>query len=204
MKKNENFKKELETQYSILIKAEENDKRRKNIIIITILSITLISTLLSLGFSYQSFKYIKDNKKTEIKENTLHTTLSTTFNNGSLLSVNNIRTGYVLESPKVITITNEGDTEITYNIKLVSIKTSLLSTNNLVYKITKHNETSNTKELPLVNNNIVTEAKIAPKETTQYILEVQYNGILDDYSVSNNYQANILVEQVNNSINVID
>ena len=48
MEKNENFKSELETQYNILIKANEKKERQRFKIILSIISITLIFVIISL------------------------------------------------------------------------------------------------------------------------------------------------------------
>jgi hypothetical protein len=202
MKKNENFKSELETQYNILIKAEEREQKRRTYIILAILTSTLIAVIISLIFSYNSFKNLNPSNNKKSSE-AYYRTLSTTYNNTSRLDLVNISTGYELQSPKIITITNEGNTEITYNIKIVSINTGLLSTNNLEYTLTKNNETSVSKELPLQDTNIISNVKIGPKETNTYVLSVKFNGFLD-YGVNYNYSASVVVEQSGTKANLLD
>lgn len=202
MKKNENFKSELETQYNILIKAEEKEQKRRTIIILAILITTLIAVIISLVFSYKAYKDSINEVKEETSE-TYYKTLSTAFNNSSKLDLVNITTGYELSTPKVITITNDGNTEVTYNIKLTSINTSLLSTNNLVYTLTKNNETSVSKELPLQESNIISDIKIGPKETTTYVLGVKFNGYLD-WNAFYNYSASVVVEQTGDQANLLE
>ena len=123
--------------------------------------------------------------------------------NDIILFLVNITTGYELPNPKVITITNEGNTEITYNIKLTSINTQLLSTNNLVYTLTKNNENAVSKELPLTETNIISNVKIGPKETNTYLLSVKFNGILD-LGVTHNYSASVVVEQTGTKANLLE
>ena len=202
MKKNENFKSELETQYNILIKAEEREQKRRTYIILAILISTLIATVISLVFSYNSFKKLNPENSKNNNE-VYYRTLSTTYNNTSRLDLVNITTGYELPNPKVITITNEGNTEITYNIKLTSINTQLLSTNNLVYTLTKNNENAVSKELPLTETNLISNVKIGPKETNTYLLSVKFNGILD-LGVTHNYSASVVVEQTGTKANLLE
>ncbi len=199
----EEFKEELENQYSILIKASAKEQRKRTIIIITILSLTLIATTISTIFAikaYSSTKIITKEKKSTSKE--YYQTLSTTYNDSSKLEISNIYTGFTLVTPKIITITNEGDTKITYDVKIKNINTSLLSTNNLVYTITKDNQTSSSKELPLSDSNILSEIEISPKETVTYVINVTYNGVIDNNT--NYYNANIVVEQNNKKTNLLD
>ncbi len=199
----EEFKEELENQYSILIKASAKEQRKRTIIIITILSLTLIATTISTVFAikaYSSTKIITKEKTSASKE--YYQTLSTTYNDSSKLEISNIYTGFTLVTPKIITITNEGDTKITYDVKIKNINTSLLSTNNLVYTITKDNQTSSSKELPLSDSNILSEIEISPKETVTYVINVTYNGVIDNNT--NYYNANIVVEQNNKKTNLLD
>lgn len=199
----EEFKEELENQYSILIKASAKEQRKRTIIIITILSLTLIATTISTVFAikaYSSTKIITKEKTSASKK--YYQTLSTTYNDSSKLEISNIYTGFTLVTPKIITITNEGDTKITYDVKIKNINTSLLSTNNLVYTITKDNQTSSSKELPLSDSNILSEIEISPKETVTYVINVTYNGVIDNNT--NYYNANIVVEQNNKKTNLLD
>lgn len=199
----EEFKEELENQYSILIKASAKEQRKRTIIIITILSLTLIATTISTVFAikaYSSTKIITKEKTSASKE--YYQTLSTTYNDSSKLEISNIYTGFTLVTPKIITITNEGDMKITYDVKIKNINTSLLSTNNLVYTITKDNQTSSSKELPLSDSNILSEIEISPKETVTYVINVTYNGVIDNNT--NYYNANIVVEQNNKKTNLLD
>jgi hypothetical protein len=48
LKKNEDFKEELETQYTILIKAEEREQKRRALIMYIICGLTLFMTIISL------------------------------------------------------------------------------------------------------------------------------------------------------------
>lgn len=204
MEKNENFKSELENQYTILIKASEKKEQKRFIILLTILSVTLVSTLISVIFACIA---LKNSTKiyTESKETVTHyQTLSITYNGNSTLNLANIGTGYELSTPKVLNITNEGDTEITFDIKLTSINTSLLSTNNLLYTIIKNNTESSSKELPLSDKVIVSDIKIAPDETISYIIKVAFNGIIEEDNQSNYYNAKIVIEQKDNKSNLLE
>ncbi len=56
MEKNDKFKSELETQYGILIKASEKNKKQRYIFLLVLILITYISVLVSVVFIYQALK----------------------------------------------------------------------------------------------------------------------------------------------------
>lgn len=204
MEKNENFKDELTTQYSILIKAREKREKNQFIILISILSLTLIATILCVFFTLKSFnnsnKLLKDKNKNE----TIFLTLSSTFNGDNELNLEGIGSNYELPTPKTINITNEGNEKITFNIKLTSIKTSLLSTNKLFYTITHNNEESSPKVLPLNTQNIINKITLEPEESTSFIIYAYFDGTFDKNDYSNYYNAQIVIEQDNEKLNLID
>lgn len=199
MEKNENFKEELETQYTILIKANEKKEKQRFIILLVVLGITLLTVFISMIFSFKAFSATKkiDNKEKSTSK-THYQTLSTTFNGNQELNLSGIGNGYELSVPKTIQLTNEGDADITFDIKITGIQTSLLSTNNLVYTITRNGETSIKKELPLSENTIIKDEKISPEETITYIIKVSFNGVLETGNYSNYYNSRIVVEQKDN------
>ena len=203
MEKNENFKNELENQYSILIRANERKEHQRYMVLLTIILVTFFTCLVTMFFSFKAYSSTKqqtdDNK---VLTNTHQLTLSTMFNNGRVLNLEKINTGYELSTPKVIQITNEGNSDIIFDIKLTSIKTSLLSTNNLVYTLTRDNETSDAMELPLNDKIIAQDIKINQEQTISFILKVKYNGTIE--SNNNNYSANIEIEQKNNKANLLE
>lgn len=204
MEKNENFKTELENQYSILIRANEKKEHQRYMVLLTIILVTFFTCLLTMFFSFKAFSSTKELKEeNEIISKTHNLTLVTTFNNGKTLNIENITTGYELTNPTVIQITNEGNSDITFDIKLTSIKTSLLSTNNLIYTITRDNNTSNEMELPLSDKSIVQDMLIKPQQTISFTLKVKYNGIVENGG-TNNYSANIVVEQKDNKTDLLE
>lgn len=203
MEKNENFKNELENQYSILIRANERKEHQRYMVLLTIILVTFFTCLVTMFFSFKAFSSTKElNDDNKVLTNTHQLTLSTMFNNGRVLNLEKINTGYELSTPKVIQITNEGNSDIIFDIKLTSIKTSLLSTNNLVYTLTRDNETSDAMELPLNDKIIAQDIRINPEQTISFILKVKYNGTIE--SNNNNYSANIEIEQKNNKANLLE
>lgn len=204
MEKKEDFNAELATQYSILIKANGRKEKQRFIILAFILCVTLIAVFVSVFFSYQALKNTKNSKDDQEKINTFYQVLSTTYNGSSTLNLSGIGNGYSLSNPKTIQITNEGNTDIIFNIKLSDIKTSLLSTNNLVYTITSNGQTSITKELPLSESIIVSEVTIKPDTTINYIISVAFNGTITEGDYSNYYNSNIIVEQIDNKSSLIE
>ena len=205
MEKNDEFKEELEKQYSILIKASEKKEKKYFIAIISILAVTLLGTIISIVFAGSAFNNSKRlNKDIESNTKTYYRTLSTTFNNGQKLELTNIGNGYELATPKTITITNNGDTKIEYSIKFSSIETSLISSNNLTYTITTNGETSSPKELPLTEKVVLSDLEIEPDETITYIIKASFNGQMEENNYSNYYRANILIEQVGEKASIMD
>lgn len=191
MERKEEFSKELEKQYSILIRAEERREAKRTLVIFAIVSATLLTCLINLLFAIKSFRDVTETDNQTVATYTYYETISTNFINGNDLNITNINNVSDLAS-KEIEITNEGDTECTFNIKLTSIKTSLLTTNNLVYTLVRDNNTSTPKNLPLKETTILSEVKIAPQETITYILNVTYNGSSSEST--DYYQSDIVIE----------
>lgn len=205
MEKNDNFKPELETQYNILIKASAKEERKRSIMMMVILIITFIAVLVSIFFSYKAYKnssIIDNDSPKEVK--TFYQTLSITYNNTNKLSLSKIGNGYELATPKTIQITNEGDSDILFDIKLTSINTSLLSTNNFYYTLLKNDEVKVTKEFPLSDKIIASDNKISAGETITYILKASFKGTIEENNYSNYYNSKIVIEPKNNQLDLLD
>ena len=170
--KNDDFKFEIERQSNILIKAENKEQKQRAIIMLLVLTATFIVTILSLVFSIKSYKNTKKETKEEIEQSeTYYQTLSTIFSDKDTINIEKLTAGYISE-PKTITITNEGDTAIEYNIKIVSITTNLLSTNSLMYNLSNNLGISINKELPLQEATILANEKIEPEQTKEYTFTI--------------------------------
>lgn len=204
LKKNEDFKEELETQYTILIKAEEREQKRRALIMYIICGLTLFMTIISLITVSISLGRTKKEQIKNTSEKIVYQTLTTNYNGSKQLNLQGIGNGYYLQQPKVITLSNEGNELLTYNIKLTSIETSLTSTNNLTYTLTKDDETSSQRELPLKEDYLLKEIKLEPGETRTYKINVAFTGTLEYGNYSNYYKANIVVEQNNNQMNLLN
>ena len=205
MEKNENFKSELENQYSILIRANEKKEHQRYMVLLVIILITFSVCLVSMLFSFKAYSSTnKINDENKVITNTHTQTLTTMFNNGRTLNIPKITNGYELSTPKVIQITNEGNSDIIFDIKLNSIKTTLLSTNNFVYTLTKDNVTGDAMSLPLSDKVIAQSITIEPNQTITFILKVKFNGVLENNNTNNSYSANIIVEQKNNKANLLE
>lgn len=205
MEKNENFKTELENQYSILIRANEKKEHQRYMVLLVIILITFAVCLVSMLFSFKAFSTTKEiNDDNKVITNIHNHTLATMFNNGRTLNLTKITNGYELATPKVIQITNEGNSDIIFDIKLISIKSTLSSTNNLVYTLTRDNATSDAMSLPLNDKVIAQNITIEPSQTITFTLKVKFNGTLDNTNTDNSYSAIILVEQKNNKANLLE
>lgn len=205
MEKNENFKEQLEKQYNILIQANAKQEKLRYTIILTIVLITFITVLIGVVFSYRAYASSKKiNTETSEETQTYYRTLATIFNTGPNLNLSKIGNGFQLATPKIIQITNEGNTEITFDIKLTSINTSLLSTNNLIYTLTRENETSVNKVLPLNDKVIVQDITINPSETITYIMNVKFTGVIEENNYSNYYNSKIEIVQKNNKSDLLE
>ena len=201
MERNDEFKTELENQYTILIKADQKKEKKFRIAVLVIVSVTLFFVIISLIFAEQALSATKKDK-TDVEQKVYYQTLSTTFNSGSGLNVSGIGNNYNMNPAKTITIKNDGTAPITYLIKLKSIKTSLLSTNKLIYKITNNNK-SESHELPLAEKIIVGEKTIKPNETHTYTINVSYTGRMEENDYSNYYNATIEIEQRDTQTNLL-
>ena len=201
MEKNENFKSQLETQYNILIKASEKKEQKRYICILIILISTLIAVIISIIFAYKAYQSSNEIKGKEKNSNTYYETLSVIYNGDNTLNLSNIGNGYNLVNPRTITITNEGEDDIIFNINLNSIKTSLLSTNNLIYTINSSNNESTNKELPLTDKTIINKQKISPGETITYTIMVKFN---ESNNYSNYYNAKINIDIQNNKSDLLE
>ncbi len=204
MEKNENFKSQLETQYNILIKASEKKEQKRYICILIILISTLIAVIISIIFAYKAYQSSNEIKGKEKNSNTYYETLSVIYNGDNTLNLSNIGNGYNLVNPRTITITNEGEDDIIFNINLNSIKTSLLSTNNLIYTINSSNNESTNKELPLTDKTIINKQKISPGETITYTIMVKFNGTMESNNYSNYYNAKINIDIQNNKSDLLE
>lgn len=204
LKKNEDFKEELQNQYTILIKAEERQQRKRTLTLYIICGLTLLMTIVCLVSVMISLSNTKSEHTKTNEPKTVYQTLVTNYNDSKTLNLTAIGNGYYLQNPAVISISNEGDVPLTYNVKLNNIQTSLLSTNNLVYTITKNNESSAAKELPLSEGNILSDVKINAGETVTYRIDVKFNGVLEANNYSNYYKANIIVEQSTDKVDLLN
>lgn len=204
MEKNENFKSQLETQYNILIKASEKKEQKRYICILIILISTLIAVIISIIFAYKAYQSSNEIKGKEKNSNTYYETLSVIYNGDNTLNLSNIGNGYNLVNPRTITITNEGEDDIIFNINLNSIKTSLLSTNNLIYTINSSNNESTNKELPLTDKTIINKQRISPGETITYTIMVKFNGTMESNNYSNYYNAKINIDIQNNKSDLLE
>jgi hypothetical protein len=194
--KSDDFKFEVEHQSNILIKAENKEQRQRALVMLTVLTATFLITIISLVFSVKSYKNtIKTTREEEEKAQTFYQTLITTYSNGDTINIEKLTVNYE-SAAKTITITNDGDSTIEYNIKITSITTNLLSTNSLIYTLTSNTGNTISKELPLQESNIVSEETLEPGNTKVYTLIIQYNGPVEK-NMEYNYKAIIQVEQSN-------
>ena len=202
--KNEDFKDELSFQYSLLINAERKEQRKRTIIILIIFSITLISVFVSTVFSYRAYKNTKSILSGDKEDNkTYYQTLGVVYQNGRSLKLEGLYYGYELANPLVISVTNDGNYDITYKISISNISTNLASNSSLNYTITKNNETSSPKVLPVKDDDLLSEITISPKETASYIISASYSGVVPE-GESMYYNAVISVVQTNSTSTLLE
>lgn len=198
MKTTNNVQDRFEKQKNILIKTKEKTNRNNNIIVFIIVIITLISSLLTFVFTYKLFKNTEKFKDDEVVENKkYYQTLSVIYNDDSKIKIENITNNYALNTPKIITLINEGNSDMSINIKLANIKTNLSVNTNFIYEITKNGETSLPKEMPLSDSTIVSDFTLSAGERIIYLLNIKFTGIIDNNIQNTYYNADIIVEQNN-------
>ena len=175
MKTTNNVQDRFEKQKNILIKTKEKTNRNNNIIVFIIVIITLISSLLTFVFTYKLFKNTEKFKDDEVVENKkYYQTLSVIYNDDSKIKIENITNNYALNMPKIITLINEGNSDMSINIKLANIKTNLSVNTNFIYEITKNGETSLPKEMPLSDSTIVSDFTLSAGERIIYLLNIKF------------------------------
>lgn len=201
--KSDEFKFEIEHQSNILIKAENKEQKERAIIMLIVLTATFVMTILSLVFSIKAYNATKETQKKEAEKNeTYYQTLITAYSDSPQINISNLTTGYT-SNTKRLTINNDGDYEIIFNIKLTSITTNLLSTNSLVYSLVG-NGSNITKELPLQESTLLSDISIEPGQTIQYTFDIKFNGIIDSPEPVYNYNATFLVEQNNSNSSLLE
>lgn len=195
MKNSNQLQDKYEKQKNILIKTKEKTNQNNNIIILIVVIITLISSVLTLCFTYKLYHQSKKhNDGNEQKVEKFYQTLSTVYDDNSKINIDKIVNNYVLDKPKVITICNEGNHELSFNIKITNVNTNLSNNTNFVYEITKNGETSLPKEIPLSNSVLLNEIKLQAGEKITYLLNIKFNGIIDT-TQDTYYYADIEIEQ---------
>ena len=188
--KNLEFTKDLGSEFSSLIKIENQKQSLRNGIIIAILAISIIIGIINLVLSKRALsqtREINDYTKTEEK---LYQTLEITYDNDLNINFDNINN--IEETTyKTITIKNKGNSKAIFDLKINSIKTSLVDQNVLSYKITKNDILLGNKKLPLKETNIDSEVIIEPGSTITYKIEINKISNID---IENpHFYANIVV-----------
>lgn len=201
--KKKEFKDELSKQYHILIKAEKKEQKLRTISMLIIFNLTFVATCLCAFYSYKSYKNTSNILNEKTNKEIYYQTLSITYNNTNNFNLNNIISNYSMLNPLVLTITNEGDTDVNYNVVFTDISSSLQQSNALTYTITTNNQTSAAKPLPFSTSSILNDIKIKPKETITYIISAAYNGILDE-TQNNYYHAKVNVYQSDSKSSLLE
>lgn len=192
--KNNDFKSELETQYSILLNTEKKEQKKITTIVLIIIVLTLTSSLITCLLSYKAYKSTKKENNLNNKTNEYYQVLETTYVSGSNINLI-INNAYNSSNSYVFYVTNSGDAPITYNINLSSVKTNLALNENLKYTLSINNQNPITNLLPLNNQTILENVVIEPNEQIKYELNTNFNGHID---VDANYNASIKIEQQKN------
>lgn len=193
--KQDEIKHELEKQYIILRQKEAKNQKKLMTIVILISIASFLSIIASSFFSYRAYKNSKltnSNQSSQKQE-----VLLISYNGNKSLNLNNITNNYSLTNPIEINLNNSGNDSSKYLIKLNSIKTNLLSTNNLIYTLKKNDQIVQSTSLPTDISSIIEESYIEPNESINYKIFINYNGTIDDNSINYYYQANLEVIQGN-------
>ena len=188
--KNLEFTKDLESEFSSLIKQENQKQTLRNGIIIAILAVSIIIGIINLVLSKRALsqtREINDYTKTEEK---LYQTLEITYNDNSDIKFDNINN---IEGPtyKTIAIKNRGNSKAVFDLKIKSIKTSLVDQNVWSYEKKKNDILLGNKKLPLKETNIDSEVTIEPGSTIIYKIEINKVNNIDIEDP--HFYANIVV-----------
>lgn len=198
--KNNDFKSELEKQYSILINTEKKEQRKRTIIMMLIVIVTFIASISTTLLSYKSYKNTKQENKTSNKSNEYYQILETNYVSGSNINLH-IDNAYSSSEPYTFYVTNTGDAPAIYNINLSSVKTNLALNENLKYTLSINDESPITNLMPLNNKTILENIVIKPNEQIKYVLNTSFNGYIDGGA---EYRATINIEQQKNVSTLIE
>ena len=102
LKKNDDFKEELQNQYTILIKAEERQQKKRTVTLYIICGLTLLMTIISLVSVMISLSNTKSEHSKTSEPKTVYQTLVTNYNGSKTLNLTAIGNGYYLQNPAVI------------------------------------------------------------------------------------------------------
>lgn len=199
--KNEDFKSDLENQYNTLIIEGQKEQKNNTFIITVLVVITLIISAISLILSAKTLSHTKKINEQVKATDLVYKTLEIVYSDDQYINIESLKEGFHLDKPKTISITNTGDTKVTFDIKISSIKTSLSSTSDLIYTITKVGGSPIQRSLPLNETAIVINESLGKDETITYNFDINYKGPNQSAEKLSYYFANInVVQNRNNSL----
>lgn len=156
----------LAKQNKIFSIFEKNEKKMKKVLLAIVIFVLAFSSILSLTFSYKSYKKVKyfvnEGKKDEI-ETISYETLVVSYSDGSLLSCNESGCGATN-----INVFNTGDESIYYSISFVDV-----GGDNTYYEYMINSGDQNVQNsAPKENVVILKGVEIKPGETKDYKLSL--------------------------------
>jgi len=196
--RNEDFKNTLAIEYSALIENENEKNKKRYMILFSIILITLIITITSLILSIVSFSHTKEINDSTKTQGSSYKTLEVVYNQDQFINIERVQDKKEIPS-KIITVKNTGTTATNFDIKINSIKTSVITNNVLSYTLVQNDITNSEKNIPLSETTIVKNLVINPDSTMTFKLDINYkegiNSEINDY-----YFANVIVEQSSDEI----
>lgn len=152
----------LAKQNKIFSMFEKNEKKMKNILLIIVICVITFSSVMSLAFSYKSYKEVNNiiNKEEIDKaESFAYETLVVSFSNGSLLSCNENGCGNT-----VVTVVNESKDPVFYSLSFVDVGGDWTNYRYLVFEPGNNIQ----ENAPNGNTIIMKKIKIKPGESKDY------------------------------------
>lgn len=174
----------LSKQNTIFSKVEKNEKKMKNILLLIIIGVIISSSLLSLSFSYKSYKEVKSLMVKDIdsdEDKISYETVIVSYSNGSLLTCNENGCNNT-----VVNISNDGVDSVFLNISFVDVGGDASN-----YNYSVNFDGRNLRDnAPSTNMVVLKGIELKPGEKKEY--NVLINSV--DGFPHSNYQARIQID----------
>ena len=174
----------LAKQNKIFSIFEKNEKKMKTILLIIVVCVIMFSSIMSLSFSYKSYKEVENivsKEDVDMAEKEDFKTLIVSFSNGSLINCSENGCGST-----IVSLVNDGGESVFYNISFVDV-----SGDGSYYEYVLSTTNQSTREsVPSSNIEVFKGLEIKPGESKDYRLSLNST----DGNIHENFQMRLQVE----------